>query len=183
MKDWLERSAGIFRTILPGGQDQPLLDADFPSYNFDVMAGVTYRIDPSQPPRFDGDGALLNADASRIVDLAHQGHPVAAGAEFLVATNSYRAAGGGAFPGATYENVVYQDTDTNRDILLRHVAERGVADHAMVPNWSLAPLPGTSALFDTGPGAIAHAGGVTGVNLELVSALAPNGFVRFRLRL
>ena len=48
VKDWLERSAGMFNQITPGGADQVLLNPDFPSYNFDVIDGVTYQIDLSQ---------------------------------------------------------------------------------------------------------------------------------------
>ena len=45
VKDWLERSAGIFNQVTAGGADQPLINLDFPSYNFDVIDGVTYKID------------------------------------------------------------------------------------------------------------------------------------------
>ena len=57
-KDWLERSAGIFNQITPGGADQPLLNPSFPSNNFDVIDGVTYQIDLSQPPKFSIKGEL-----------------------------------------------------------------------------------------------------------------------------
>ena len=61
VKEWLEMSAGIFNQIEPGKADQPLINPDFPSYNFDVIDGVTYRIDLSQPPKYDPKGAVLNA--------------------------------------------------------------------------------------------------------------------------
>ncbi|MCL4676683.1 MAG: bifunctional 2',3'-cyclic-nucleotide 2'-phosphodiesterase/3'-nucleotidase, partial [Pararhodobacter sp.] len=40
VREWLERSAGMFNQITPGGADQLLLNPSFPSYNFDVMDGV-----------------------------------------------------------------------------------------------------------------------------------------------
>jgi 2',3'-cyclic-nucleotide 2'-phosphodiesterase/3'-nucleotidase len=49
VREWLERSAGMFNQITPGEADQVLLNPDFPSYNFDVIDGVTYQIDLSQP--------------------------------------------------------------------------------------------------------------------------------------
>ena len=69
VKEWLEMSAGIFNQIEPGKADQKLINLDFPSYNFDVIDGVTYRIDLSQPPKYDPKGAVLNASSNRIVDL------------------------------------------------------------------------------------------------------------------
>ena len=51
VKDWLERSAGMFNQVEPGKPDQVLLNPEFPSYNFDVMDGVSYQIDLSQPSK------------------------------------------------------------------------------------------------------------------------------------
>ena len=76
VREWLEMSAGIFNRIEPGKADQPLLNPDFPSYNFDVIDGVTYRIDLSQPPRYSPKGKLINPDCHRIVDLAFSGAPI-----------------------------------------------------------------------------------------------------------
>ena len=50
--DWLERSAGMFNQVTPGSTDQALLNPEFPSYNFDVIDGVTYEIDLSAHPRW-----------------------------------------------------------------------------------------------------------------------------------
>ena len=61
VKEWLEMSAGIFNTVEPGKADQPLINNDFPSYNFDVIDGVTYKIDLSQPPKYDSKGNVINA--------------------------------------------------------------------------------------------------------------------------
>ena len=52
LADWLERSAGAYHRLTPGAQDQALLDGTFPSYNFDVIFGVTYDIDLREPARF-----------------------------------------------------------------------------------------------------------------------------------
>ncbi|WP_238384063.1 bifunctional 2',3'-cyclic-nucleotide 2'-phosphodiesterase/3'-nucleotidase [Roseomonas vastitatis] len=60
LREWLERSAGLFNRIdLASGTDQPLIDPRFPSYNFDVIDGVTYRIDVTQPARYDNDGKVV----------------------------------------------------------------------------------------------------------------------------
>ena len=51
VKEWLEMSAGIFKQVEPGKADQTLINPDFPSYNFDVIDGVTYKIDLSASRR------------------------------------------------------------------------------------------------------------------------------------
>ena len=61
VKEWLERSAGIFNQIKPDMIDQPLINPEFPSYNFDVIDGVTYRIDLTQPSKYDSEGETVNA--------------------------------------------------------------------------------------------------------------------------
>ena len=67
LREWLERSASIFRRIDPSRQDeQPLLGPTFAAYNFDVIDGVDYAIDVTQPARYDDSGALVAPQARRI---------------------------------------------------------------------------------------------------------------------
>jgi 2',3'-cyclic-nucleotide 2'-phosphodiesterase / 3'-nucleotidase len=182
LKDWLERSAGMFNRIAPGQADQMLINADFPSYDFDVMDGVTYRIDLSQPSKFDRDGAVVNPDVSRITDLAFKGRPVTPEMQFVVATNSYRAGGGGSFPGAMGDTVIFEGPDTNRDVIVRYIADEGTIDTRAEATWSFAPMPGTTVLFDTGPGAAAHVAHLPGLTIEPAGE-GPDGFARFRITL
>jgi 2',3'-cyclic-nucleotide 2'-phosphodiesterase/3'-nucleotidase len=182
VKGWLERSTGMFNQITPGGADQILLNPDFPSYNFDVIDGVTYRIDLSQPPMFDKDGAVVNPDTNRITDLMYQGAPVDPEARFVIATNNYRASGGGSFPGADGSTVVFEAPDTNRDVIVRYIVDQGTINPAADANWSFAPMPGTTVLFDTGPGGAQYAGAVPGVQIEAAGE-GPDGFARFRITL
>ncbi|WP_425437152.1 bifunctional 2',3'-cyclic-nucleotide 2'-phosphodiesterase/3'-nucleotidase [Oceaniglobus roseus] len=182
LRGWLDRSAGMFNRIEPGSTDAILLNPDFPSYNFDVIDGVTYRIDLSQPSRFDAKGVEINPGATRILDLMHEGQPVTDTQEFIVATNNYRASGGGDFPGAKGDTIVFEGPDTNRDVIVRYIVEQGTINPKADGNWSFAPMPGTTVLFDTGPGGAAYADAVPGVTLEPAGD-GENGFARFRLTL
>ena len=183
VKDWLERSAGMFNQVEPGKADQVLLNPNFPSYNFDVIDGVRYQIDLSQPAKFeDRSGDVVNPDASRIVNLTFNGQPVKPTDEFIIATNNYRAGGGGNFPGADGSTTVFEAPDTNRDVIVRYIVEQGTINPSADANWTFAPLEGTTVLFDTGPKAAEYADSVPGVNMEAAGE-GPDGFARFRIQL
>ena len=182
VRGWLERSAGMFNQVEPGSQDALLLNPSFPSYNFDVIDGVTYQIDLSQPSRFGPKGEDLNPGAARIVNLQFDGKDVTDDMEFIIATNNYRASGGGAFPGAKGDTVVFEAPDTNRDVIVRYIVEQGTIDPKADANWSFAPLDGTTVLFETGPKARDYISDVEGVAIEDAGEGA-DGFAAFRIKL
>ncbi|MFV0360061.1 bifunctional 2',3'-cyclic-nucleotide 2'-phosphodiesterase/3'-nucleotidase [Tropicimonas sp.] len=182
LKGWLERSAGMFNRIEPGSADAPLLNPDFPSYNFDVIDGVSYRIDLGQPSRFGPKGEVANPDASRIVDLAYRGQPVTDDMEFVVATNNYRAGGGGDFPGASPETTILEAPDTNRDVIVRYIIDKGTISPSADANWAFAPMPGTTVLFETGPKAAAYLGEIKALSIEPAGE-GTGGFALYRIAL
>ena len=182
VKEWLEMSAGIFNQIEPGGTDQPLINPEFPSYNFDVIDGVTYRIDLSQPPKYDPSGAVINAESSRILDLEFEGAPIDPEQRFVVASNNYRAGGGGNFPDIGSDKVVFEAPDTNRDVIVRYIVEQGTINPSADANWGFAPMEGTTVLFDTGPRASNFIDEVAGVAIEEAGE-AEDGFARYRISL
>jgi 2',3'-cyclic-nucleotide 2'-phosphodiesterase/3'-nucleotidase len=156
VREWIEMSAGQFRRIDPSGPaQQPLLDETFRSYNFDTLDGVTYRFDLTQPARYDGNGKLVAPDAHRVQDLRHEGAPVAPDAKFIVATNNYRAFGGGGFPGLDGSNVVVDSPDENRQLLIDYLAQVGAAaqggqvNPSADGNWTIQPVPGVAMIFRT----------------------------------
>ena len=182
VKDWLERSAGMFNQVEAGAQDAPLLNPEFPSYNFDVIDGVTYQIDLAQPSRFDRDGNVINADANRITNLSFDGQPIDPAQEFIIATNNYRASGGGKFPGALGDTIIFEGPDTNRDVIVRYIVDQGTINPKADANWSFAPMDDTSVLFETGPAGAAYADKLEGMDVTPAGD-SDTGFALFRLAL
>ncbi|SQH77054.1 2':3'-cyclic-nucleotide 2'-phosphodiesterase [Shewanella benthica] len=130
VKDWLECSANQFNQIsATSTEPQYLINWDtHRTYNFDVIDGVTYKIDVTQPTKFDGDCKLLDADANRIVGLAYTEDGIAitgdefAKKEFIIATNNYRAFGG-KFAGTGSDYVIMELPDSNREALAQYITE------------------------------------------------------------
>ncbi|MGR3630579.1 MAG: bifunctional 2',3'-cyclic-nucleotide 2'-phosphodiesterase/3'-nucleotidase [Limimaricola soesokkakensis] len=182
VKDWLERSAGMFNQIEPGREDQVLLNDEFPSYNFDVIDGVTYEIDLSEPAKFDRDGNVVAPEANRIKNLQFEGQPIDPEQEFIIATNNYRATGGGSFPGADGSTIVFEAPDTNRDVIVRYIVEQGTISPSADANWQFTPMDGTTVLFDTGPRGAEYINDVKGVQIAPAGD-GPDGFARFVIRL
>ena len=182
VRDWLERSAGMFNQITPGSKDELLLNPAFPSYNFDVIDGVTYQIDLSQPSKFGPKGEPENMEANRIKNLMFEGKPVTDDMEFVIATNNYRAGGGGSFPGADGSTIIFEAPDTNRDVIVRYIVEQGTIQPSADANWQFAPLPDTEVLFETGPKASDYVEDVKGAEIAPAGEGA-DGFALFRLKL
>ncbi|WP_460449502.1 bifunctional 2',3'-cyclic-nucleotide 2'-phosphodiesterase/3'-nucleotidase [Alsobacter sp. SYSU BS001988] len=182
VREWLERSAGMFRRIDPAVTDeQPLIDDAFPTYNFDVIDGVTYQIDVTQPSRYDNNGKVVAPEAHRILDLRFKGEPIDERQEFIVATNNYRAGGGGNFPGADGKTVVIDAPDTNRDVIVRYIVEKKAIDPVADRNWRFAPIAApVNVTFVTSPRAARE----LPKDLRATAAGdAPDGFAKFRLDL
>ena len=102
--------------------------------------------------------------------------------EFIVATNNYRASGGGSFPGAKGDTVVFEGPDTNRDIIVRYLVDQGTVNPKADANWSFAPLAETTVIFETGPAGAGYADSVEGVSIEPAGA-SDTGFAKFRIKL
>ncbi|NVD41392.1 bifunctional 2',3'-cyclic-nucleotide 2'-phosphodiesterase/3'-nucleotidase [Ensifer sp. HO-A22] len=182
VRNWLEMSAGIFNQVEAGATDVALINGDFPSYNFDVIDGVTYQIDLSEPPKFDKDGNEINPSANRIKNLSFNGQPIEPAQKFVVATNNYRAGGGGHFPDIAADKVVFVAPDTNRDVVVRYIIDQGTINPAADANWTFVPLANTSVTFDSGPKARQFLSEVKGVTIEDAGEAA-DGFARFRIKL
>lgn len=159
VKEWLECSAGQFNQIdVNSSKPQGLINWDgFRTYNFDVIDGVNYQIDVSQPARYDGECTLINDQAERIKQLTFKGKPIDPDAQFLVATNNYRAYGG-KFAGTGDKHIAFASPDENRAVLAAYISEETQKHGAVHPqadnNWRLASFHSPQPLdirFETSP--------------------------------
>jgi len=160
VKEWLECSAGQFNQIdVNNSQPQSLINWDgFRTYNFDVIDGVNYQIDVTQPAKYDGECQMVNPQAERIKQLTFNGKPVDPNATFLVATNNYRAYGG-KFAGTGDDHIAFASPDENRSVLAAWIGaqtkQAGEIHPAADNNWRLAPIHSDKPLdvrFETSPG-------------------------------
>ena len=151
VKEWLEMSAGQFKQINPAATgEQPLINTDFRTYNFDVIDGVDYEIDVTQPAKYDGSGNTINAEANRIKNLSFNGAPIDPSQEFLVATNNYRASGN--FPGVRDATEKIDYAYENRQAIIDYLLEQKTINPSADENWSFAPIAsGPNTTFESSP--------------------------------
>jgi len=152
LKAWLEKSAERFNRIDPAQTaPQELVNPAIPGFNFDMptTADLSYRIDLSQPA------------GQRIVGLRYKKRPVSPKREFIVATNSFRASGGGNFPGMDGSRTILAAPDASRDVLIAYIkAEGGLTRKAngAARSWQFAPLQVAGpVVFHSAPGMLALA--------------------------
>jgi 2',3'-cyclic-nucleotide 2'-phosphodiesterase/3'-nucleotidase len=182
LREWLEMSAGQFNRIDPAlTTPQPLVNAAFPTFNYDVIDGVTYRIDVTKPARYTPQGRIADPQARRIVDLRYQGQPVTDTMEFVVATNNYRASGGGSFPGMDGSNIVYEGAETNQEVIKDWLIEQRTVDAAVTSIWSFEPIAApVQVVFESSPEARSLVG--DGRRIRHVGE-GQNGFALYSLSL
>ncbi len=172
VREWIEMSAGQFNQIDPKGPaQQPILNDSFRSYNFDTLDGVSYAFDVTQPARYDANGRLVAPDAHRVQNLRYQGQPVAPDAQFIVATNNYRAFGGGNFPGLSASKVVLEAPEENRQVLIDYLrmmdmlSSNKQVNPAADGNWRIQPVPGVRMTFLSASAAQRYLSGHPGIRM------------------
>ncbi|MCL6570265.1 MAG: bifunctional 2',3'-cyclic-nucleotide 2'-phosphodiesterase/3'-nucleotidase [Bacillus sp. (in: Bacteria)] len=186
VKEWLEMSATQFKKIDPnadGGQD--ILDYDFRPYNYDVFDGIKYQIDVTKDARYNSaTGALANADSHRIINFTMMdGTPIADNQEFIVATNNYRASGGGGFPPLVggKAQVVIDSPYENRQILMDYISDQGTVTPTADNNWKIAPVGGKATItFNSSPAATTYLGQTPNVK-DLGASTTKPGYQTYQL--
>jgi 2',3'-cyclic-nucleotide 2'-phosphodiesterase/3'-nucleotidase len=153
IKEWLEHSAGQFNQLEAGKREEQLIqNDDFPTYLFDVIDGVSYKIDTTVPAKYNRDGSVSNPGVERIKDLRYNGVPITGTQEFALVTNNYRAYGGGNFPGGSPGNIILETPDESRQVILRYINEKRTISPRPDNNWELIlPTGSGPLLFQSSP--------------------------------
>jgi 2',3'-cyclic-nucleotide 2'-phosphodiesterase/3'-nucleotidase len=96
-------------------------------YNFDVLQGASYRVDPTAP------------EGSRVKELRFRGRDVKDGDVFTLAVNSYRAQGSGGYSALKGTKVLRTYNDEIRELLVDRLRAAGTISPVTDRNWVLAP--------------------------------------------
>ena len=180
LKAWLEKSAERFNRIDPASSaPQELVNSGFSGFNFDMLtsADVSYQIDVTQPL------------GQRIVKLHYKGAPLSPSQEFLVATNNYRASGGGSFPGLDGGKTVIAAPDSSRDVLIAYIKKAKAltrAGNGATRSWRFAPVAVKGpVVFHSAPGLLelAQQAGLTSVSQRKADDGGGKGFALYAIDL
>lgn len=184
LKAWLETSAKQFGQIDPAKTaEQDLVPSYGTIYNYDVFYAennaLQYQIDVTKPV------------GSRIVGLTYQGKPVQDTDDFIVATNDYRAGGGGNFPGIDGSKTIIKSPDANQTVVSNYLQQIGkttgkvtLAANGSARSWSFVKVATAGpVILRAAPGhlALATAAGLTRVTAE--GALDASGFAKYAIDL
>jgi 2',3'-cyclic-nucleotide 2'-phosphodiesterase/3'-nucleotidase len=179
---WLERSVSLFAQIAPSAKDADLINPDFPSFNFDVVFGVTYQVDLTKAAQFDARGVQVNPNARRIVNLRYKGQPVRDDQRFVLASNSYRRDTHIGFFGASEANVVCAADMRIQAILRAYIMAQKPFPVHQPAHWGFLPLDGATVQLRTSPKASEVLGDIAHLRPHPLG-LDATGFQRFRLHL
>ena len=180
LKNWLEKSASQFAQINPAlTTEQDLVPSYGTIYNYDVFYATNnalqYQIDVTQPV------------GSRIVNLTYSGKPVAPTDNFIVATNDYRASGGGSFPGIDGSKTIIKSPDANQAVVSKFISSLGkvtLASNGSGQSWSFVKVATQGPVIlrsVTGKLPVAKAAGLNRVVAE--GALDANGYAKYQIDL
>ena len=126
LRRYLEKAAEYFNTYEPG---KPIINDAVSGFNFDIVSGIEYVIDLSQPV------------GSRIRQISRDGRLVKDTDMFSLALNSYRQAGGGGYSMVSGLPVVYDKGENVRDLIAAWLRSDSVIDSREYRriNWRIVP--------------------------------------------
>ncbi len=181
LKEMLEWAAHIFNQIDPNvTKEQNVINEKAPAYNFDVIDGLEYEIDVTQPAKYDRRQNLLNKNANRIKNIRKSdGTPLKDNDVFILITNNYRASTNRII-NKDGKNILIEFPDENRQALINYIIEQKNINTKINNNWKIATLPkSTNIVFRTSTKAKTYA-----KNIDSISFVRndKDGYGIFRLQ-
>lgn len=170
LRAWLEHAAKAYHQLLPDQPDQDLINPALPSFNFDTVYGLNYVIDPTRPI------------GNRIRQMTCNSAPVTADQQFVLATNRFRAGGGGGYAMVKDTMVLHRSKITVEDALAQDFAAPSADFWKQDKPWRLSSAAGTQALLKTAPEALDHLSDIADFHPEIRPS-SPDGFAVLRLTL
>ena len=180
LKAWLEIVGGQFGQIDPASAaEQDLVPSYSTVFNFDVFYadnnGLKYAFD------------VTKVKGSRVVNLTYNGAPVDTNADFIVATNDFRASGK-LIPALDGSTIIIKSPDANQTIVADYIKKQGpaltLARNGSARPWSFVKTTTAGPVFlrvTTGKLPVAQAQNLPRVLAE--SGLDANGFGKYRIDL
>ena len=153
LRNWLEHSACVYRQISINAPEQPLLDHTNPSFIFDTIYGLDYQIDPSRPV------------GQRITTLHHDNKAVTPDQRFVLATNHFRAAGGGGYSDLNLSAPLFQSDLSPVQGFVQALQTDVLAEWTHTAPWRLNCSGRCKAVFECSPLALRY--------FDQISTLAP----------
>jgi 2',3'-cyclic-nucleotide 2'-phosphodiesterase/3'-nucleotidase len=176
LKNWLETAAKQFAKIDPSlTTEQDLIPSYSTIFNFDIFYAennaLRYQIDVTQAPE------------NRIVNLSYAGKSVADNDDFIVATNDFRAAGGGNFPGLDGSKTIIKSPDANQAIVADFLKKQGTvtsAKNGSARSWSFVKTNTAGpVILRSAPGKLSIAQNLGLSNVKSEGALDASGFSKY----
>jgi len=158
LKNWLEKSAQRFKQIDPSLTSEQYLISNFPGYNFDMLTD----------PNFEYEIDVTQVTNQRIKNLKYKNKIITKDDQFIIATNNYRASGGGDIFPSNNKNTVFIDTMSNKDVVLNYLMSQKELVNPPHRSWKLTPFkPNGKILFDSKHETFESGPYLKGMNIEL----------------
>ncbi|MEW9918323.1 5'-nucleotidase C-terminal domain-containing protein [Marimonas sp. MJW-29] len=170
LRHWLENSASVFQQLQPGDNDQPLLQPQRPAFDFDTIFGIDYTIDPTQ------------RRGQRIGSIRYKGVPVADRDKFILATNVFRAAGGGGGWRYAEGDVVLRSNTGLETALTGLLAGNGFPFALSAKPWRFSCAQTVKAVIRSAPDSLKYLREINHLSPQPLGTDA-EGFTRIRLTL
>lgn len=137
LKDYMEWSASYYNTYKPGDVTISF-NPQIRIYNYDMFAGVEYKVDISKP------------SGERIVDLTFKGEPVKDDQTFKLAVNNYRFGSTLQSKGIVSNEPYFKsDPISIRSYIAEYIKEKGTLEPTTDNNWEITGADLNHPLRDT----------------------------------